>query len=1078
MPGATANGIRAGRAYVEIGGEASGLRKTLDQASGMLKGWGRKLAGIGAGFAAAGGLLSGVVLETTNEFRAMSREMASAQEVTGVGVETLGALGYAAQQCGGSLNDIVHGLPHFARFLNQVEIGSADAMHTLELLGMRAEDMSGTLVDSFLKVSTAISNLRGSKRLQATMGVFSRHGVMSAGVLAAGGDTLRALMEQGQRQGLVMTEEEVTAGHNLNRVWNQMTQSVRMLSVQVGAGLLPQWLWLIHATLGATRIALQWVRAVREWIPWLDRIATLATLAGGAIIGLGATLGVLGFALRGFVPLFNGLVGTWRAAIGAGSALVGTLVSVGRATASTALATLNLAGAVGGPVVRAFMALAGVALAPVRAALGALASAALVLGQAVLSAALLPVTLLVGGLVLLAGAAWSVATAIAGAAAAVVVAVVGGIGSALTFMAGAALAPFSSMAALIGSMYAYVVSVVAGASATGVLGGAMTALGASEGTAAAITGFLATATAVLTPVVTAAAAAYAAGSSASLVFAAALTGLGLSQVEATALTTILTTALAMYSGTVAFGAGVSAILTAALVGLGVSQSMAATITSYLAAAWVGMIALFTTATGSVTLLSIATGLLTLAKMGLSGAVSIATGVYGLFSAALLWTAAQTMNLVAWVGSLSIAQGLLAIVTPLVSGLMGLLGFVIGGVATETVIAEAVTGAWVIALGLLAVAGAGVVAVLGLMALALGGLLVLAGAAAAALVAPVIIAGALIYAFWHKISSAASTAWDWIVAKTTRAVRAIGDWVAAAWGATAAGAASAWHSIADTIGEIAGSIAARVRALTEGMGEAFATVFASIGAGNIEDALAVGWATIQLGWVRLTNFLQETWLSWRNWFLDTAEGAWVSLRELWHSGAFSLRNIWQLLGEAVSASWSAVTAFLRAQWARLVDFITGTETAAAIEGEAGEARDAAARAGTALGASFDAAAARGEYEANVARRSAELEAARGRGGEAERRARGELDFAQAQADTANILAEMERAGQMQSWPNFDQHGEVTGQGMGVMGTFSGAAVAGLVGAGSVAERQLEQNEITNAQLAAILAAVTGFNLGLG
>src|SRR5258708_7687659 len=87
--GASASGIKAGRAYVEAGVDNNPLTKGLKLAENKLQAWGANVTSIGKKVFAAGAAITAPRAGTAKLFASMGSELTDVSKRTGVSVESL-----------------------------------------------------------------------------------------------------------------------------------------------------------------------------------------------------------------------------------------------------------------------------------------------------------------------------------------------------------------------------------------------------------------------------------------------------------------------------------------------------------------------------------------------------------------------------------------------------------------------------------------------------------------------------------------------------------------------------------------------------------------------------------------------------------------------------------------------------------------------------------------------------------------------------------------------------------------------------------------------------------------------------
>src|SRR5262249_19576506 len=107
---ASAGKIKAGEAFVELVVKDSSFAKALDRAQARLSKFGSAIAGIGAGFAAAGAAITAPLAAMAKSFADSGAAMFEMSRRTGISVESLSKLGYAATKTGVEIGSLETGV--------------------------------------------------------------------------------------------------------------------------------------------------------------------------------------------------------------------------------------------------------------------------------------------------------------------------------------------------------------------------------------------------------------------------------------------------------------------------------------------------------------------------------------------------------------------------------------------------------------------------------------------------------------------------------------------------------------------------------------------------------------------------------------------------------------------------------------------------------------------------------------------------------------------------------------------------------------------------------------------------------
>ena len=286
---ASASGIRAGAAYVELSVRDSRLVKGLDAASAKLKAFGASVTALGARLVGLGSLLATPLLAAAKHFSDAGSDLLDASQRTGVTVEALSQLGYAADQSGSSAEDLEKGLRAMSQNLVEAARGSAQAQRSLARLGLTVADLSGLSPDQqFELIADRLAAIQNPlNRATIATEIFGKAGANLLPLLSSGADGIRELREEADRLGLTVRTEDAEAaeafGDALSVLWKSLKQGVFV----IGAALAPT----------LKQISEIFTQIVSPLGAWLDEnrelVAVIAAVVAG-LVGIGAALMILG----------------------------------------------------------------------------------------------------------------------------------------------------------------------------------------------------------------------------------------------------------------------------------------------------------------------------------------------------------------------------------------------------------------------------------------------------------------------------------------------------------------------------------------------------------------------------------------------------------------------------------------------------------------------------------------------------------------------------------------------------------------------------------------------------------------
>ena len=349
----SADGVKAGRAYVELSVKDR-LSKGLTEAKERLAGWATGLSLAGAAIQGGSLAMLGALGAAASRFADQGSQFNDMSAATGVGVEALSGLAYAAKQTGVDVGALQGAFKGLAKFTGNVAAGGQGAIDTLSQLGVSVSAfMSARPEQRLAMIADGLKTIPDPGiRAAMAMKTLGRAGESLLPMLADGSAGLDAFIDRASQLGLVITGEEAAKADALGDAWDDLKAVFGAIVFQTGAALADTLLTLIDLSIQGAQAALAFVRNNQVLV-----VALAATAAAGiALGGVFLTLAGLGFALSGVMAGLNGLIaiatGTWAVlgAIKAGVAavntwLAATLTAEGLAALWASIQTTVLSGA-------------------------------------------------------------------------------------------------------------------------------------------------------------------------------------------------------------------------------------------------------------------------------------------------------------------------------------------------------------------------------------------------------------------------------------------------------------------------------------------------------------------------------------------------------------------------------------------------------------------------------------------------------------------------------------------------------------------------------------------------------------
>lgn len=224
----------------DLGKAARASEKTAQQINASL-------GTIKAGFQALGAAVSVQVL--VSAFQAIvdgADDLGKLSQRTGIAVETLGGLGYAATLAGGDVHTVTDAADKLNRTLAEAASGEKLASEAFKALGLSAKDAAGNTksVDvAFAEIADKFASYKdGPEKVALAMRLFGKAGAEQIVLLNGGGEALRKNSEYYQRFSGVTAELTQRA-----EVFNDTLSNIDLVSSALGTTITSELLPSVQA---------------------------------------------------------------------------------------------------------------------------------------------------------------------------------------------------------------------------------------------------------------------------------------------------------------------------------------------------------------------------------------------------------------------------------------------------------------------------------------------------------------------------------------------------------------------------------------------------------------------------------------------------------------------------------------------------------------------------------------------------------------------------------------------------------------------------------------------------------------
>jgi hypothetical protein len=319
---ARASGIRAGRAYVEVGADDAPLQARIKAAEARIKAFGASVSAVGGkllslGKAAGLQILGGAGLAKL--FADAGSELNDMSARTGLSVEALSQLGYAAKQTGTDLGTVESAVRKMQKSLVGAANGSFEAQAALALLGLSAEKLLKLSPDDqFQAIAKAMAAIPDpTMKAALAMQLFGNGGTAILPLI----DDFDALTGKARDLGLVMSAEDAAAADALGDAIDTVSASLRRAVNVIGGAMAPALTFVADRISETVKAIADWIAANRGLVQILAAVVPGAVALGAAMVVLGPVISAVGVAVG---ALASPMVVVLGLAAGLGSVLVQT----------------------------------------------------------------------------------------------------------------------------------------------------------------------------------------------------------------------------------------------------------------------------------------------------------------------------------------------------------------------------------------------------------------------------------------------------------------------------------------------------------------------------------------------------------------------------------------------------------------------------------------------------------------------------------------------------------------------------------------------------------------------------------
>ena len=313
--------------WINILGDASKLKGELDKAGKNVTSFSEKIGKIGKIATIAGAAITGaftaIVLKTAatgDQFDKMSLR-------TGVAVEDLSSLAYAADICGTDIGTVENSLRFLTSGIKDAADGTGTAKDAFEELGISVIDSEGNLkstVEVMKEAATKLAEMGDKTRQAALAGeIFgTRYGTQLLPMLKAGGDGIEELMQKAKDLNIVVSTEAATAAAEFTDRMTELKGSLGAAGREIGDALIPALTPLVEKITEIVGKVVTWAKENPELVTSIIKVVAVigaAAAVGGPILmaatafsGIATAIGLICSPIGLVIAAVAGLAIAWK----------------------------------------------------------------------------------------------------------------------------------------------------------------------------------------------------------------------------------------------------------------------------------------------------------------------------------------------------------------------------------------------------------------------------------------------------------------------------------------------------------------------------------------------------------------------------------------------------------------------------------------------------------------------------------------------------------------------------------------------------------------------------------------------
>lgn len=299
------NEVKAGGAFLELFVKDGPLNKGLDKAAAKLKSFGKSVLKIGLATQAASAAMMAPLALAVKTATDMGSNLDDMAQRTGLSVESLSQLGYAAGQTDTSLDSLQGGLKSMAKFADDVAAGAEGAIEALGRLGLTAgEFLTMTPEQRFKALADGISGIVDpSMRAAAALDIFGRAGLDLLPLLDQGSSGITAMMREADALGLTVSRLDAEKAAKFGDQLAALSAILKMVLFNLGSSLIEPLATVVGWLQRAAQVVAEFLKN-NQWLAKALAVVGIALgVAGAAVWAFGSYISIIAGVMTAFTSV-------------------------------------------------------------------------------------------------------------------------------------------------------------------------------------------------------------------------------------------------------------------------------------------------------------------------------------------------------------------------------------------------------------------------------------------------------------------------------------------------------------------------------------------------------------------------------------------------------------------------------------------------------------------------------------------------------------------------------------------------------------------------------------------------------